>query len=146
MDVAAADAIQHLIPELCREHYQRASSRFERLGLTRGQPGVLRELWQHDGLTQAELGQALHVQPATITRMIQRMERAGWVERRPDPDDQRAWRVYQTDAARTVQPRVESLIQALNAEALQGFTPDEVRALTGFLTRMRDNLRTLNEP
>ena len=138
--------IQHLIPELCRVHYERARSRFEGLGLARGQPGVLRQLWLRDGLTQAELGEALHVQPATITRMIQRMERAGWVERRPDPDDQRAWRVYQTDAARTVQPRVESLIQALNAEALQGFTPDEVRALTGFLTRMRDNLRTLNEP
>jgi DNA-binding MarR family transcriptional regulator len=145
MTSPSALEIAHLLPELCREHYFRAQSLFTELGLCRGQPGILEELWRKDGCTQRELGAALHVQPATITKMLQRMESAGFVERRPDPDDARAQRVYLTEAGRGVQPQVERVWETLAAEALQDFAPEEQLLLRRFLVQMRDNLRRRNE-
>ena len=136
--------VAHLLPELCREHYLRAQSLFNGLGLCRGQPGLLNELWSRDGCTQTELGAAMHVQPATITKMLQRMESSGLLERRPDPDDLRVMRVYLTDAGRAVQPQVEHIWETLATEALQDFTLEEQLLLRRFLIQMRDNLRHWN--
>jgi MarR family transcriptional regulator, organic hydroperoxide resistance regulator len=134
-----------LIAELCRAHYARASELFLRLGLHRGQPGVLRLLWETDGRTPSELAEALHVQPATVTNMLNRMTEAGFVTRRPDPDDRRASRVYLADAGRAVQDEVLAAMRKLDAEALAGFSDDERAALREFLLRLRDNLRAARD-
>lgn len=136
--------IEHLIPQLCREHYERAQSLFHALGLWRGQPPILKRLWQGDGCTQRELGEALQVQPATITKMIRRMEQSGFVERRPDVTDQRVVRVYLTEAGRAVQPQVEGVSRKLAAEMLQGLSLEEQLLLRRLLMQMRDNLRRVN--
>lgn len=130
-----------LIAELCRAHHARAGDLFRRLGLHRGQPGILRLLWEVDGRTHSELAAALHVQPATVTNMLNRMVEAGFVTRRPDPDDQRVSRVYLADAGMAVRDEVLSAMRRLDAEALAGFSDDERAALRSFLQRLRDNLR-----
>jgi DNA-binding MarR family transcriptional regulator len=101
---------------------------------------MLRALWKQEGLTHGELATSLHVQPATVTKMVKRMEKAGFVERRPDPDDQRVSRVYLTDAGRAVQTEVEQVWRTLENETFDGFTLEERVLLRRFLRQMRENL------
>jgi DNA-binding MarR family transcriptional regulator len=105
---------------------------------------VLRLLWSQEGMTHTELARELRVQPATITKMIQRMEKAGFVLRRHDPDDQRVSRVYLTPAGRAVQDDVKQVWRRLEEEAFAGFTEEETVLLRRFFLRIRDNLTSVS--
>ena len=69
------------LANICRLHHARIHILLESVGLYRGQPPLLFALWHQDGQTHSELAERLHVTPATITRMIQRMEKTGFLER-----------------------------------------------------------------
>ena len=145
MDDPVTGDFDHLIVEVCREHYLRAHTLFGALGLYRGQPSILAALSEQDGRTHSELAAALRIQPATVTKMVRRMEQAGFVTRRPDPKDQRVSRVYLTEAARAIHAEVGRVRQALAEETLQGFRPEEIALLRRFLIQMRDNLARAND-
>ncbi len=134
------ESIDFLIARVCRLHHARAHALLETLGLYHGQPRMLRALWGEEGLTHSELAAQLHVQPATVTKMVQRMGKAGFVERRDDPHDQRVSRVYLTDAGRGVQAQVEEVWRTLERETLEGFGPEERVLLRRFLLQVRENL------
>jgi DNA-binding MarR family transcriptional regulator len=137
----------HLLAQVCRLHHARAHTLFEAIGVYRGQPPVLVALREQDGLTHSELAARLHVTPATMTRMVQRMERAGHLARRPDPDDQRVSRVYLTPAGRAAQSRLARVFQTMQDESFAGFNAQEIADLSGYLARVRDNLiRAAGEP
>jgi DNA-binding MarR family transcriptional regulator len=110
------------------------------IGLHRGQPFMLRILWAEEGLTQTELARRLHRTPATITNMLQRLQKAGFVERRPDPHDQRVSRVSLTEAGREIQAQVEQVWQENEERTLEGFSGPETTALRDYLERIRENL------
>ncbi len=129
-----------LLAQVCKLHFSRARTLLEELGLFRGQPPLLFALWEKEGLTHSELAGHLHVQPATITKMIQRMERAGFVERRPDAEDQRVSRVYLTDAGRNIRDAVEGALRQLEEQTFAGFSQEERTLLSQFLLRIRNNL------
>ena len=129
-----------LLVQVSKLHRSRAHHLLESLGLYRGQPHVLRALWEQEGMTHGELAAQIRVQPATITKMIQRMEKAGFVARRPDPKDQRVSRVYLTEAGRTVQGKVEQVWQTLEDETFAGFTFEERVLLRRFFLQIRENL------
>lgn len=143
------DAVPHdldrLIVEVCREHYLRAHTLFNTLGLYRGQPPILAALLERDGRTHSDLAAVLRIQPATVTKMVRRMEQAGFVTRQPDPDDQRISRVYLTAAARSIQADMVQISQTLAEETLQGFRPEEIILLRRFLIQMRENLVRAND-
>jgi len=136
----APEPISHLLVEICRLHYSRCHTMLEAIGLHRGQPPVLRALWDREGLTHSELAEKLHVQPPTITHMIRRMESAGFVEARPDPQDQRVSRVYLMEAGRAVQEDVQRVFRELEERTLMGFSREECVLLHRFFLRIRDNL------
>ena len=129
-----------LLVQVSKLHRSRAHHLLESLGLYRGQTHVLRALWEQEGMTHGELAAQIRVQPATITKMIQRMEKAGFVARRPDPKDQRVSRVYLTEAGRTVQGKVEQVWQTLEDETFAGFTFEERVLLRRFFLQIRENL------
>ncbi len=83
---------------------ERIGRRLERLfarhGLTPAQFDVLATLQQGDGITQQELSERLLVTKGNVCGLIDRAEAAGWVERRPDPEDRRANRLYLTKSGR----------------------------------------------
>ncbi len=112
----------------------------DEIGLYRGQQFVLCTLWTQEGITHSELADVLHVHPATVTNALKRMERAGFVERRPDPADQRVSRVYLTDAGREIQGAVERLWNDLEEETMAGFDNAEREMLERLLERVCDNL------
>jgi DNA-binding MarR family transcriptional regulator len=135
-----SESIDFLLAQVCRLHHSRARALLEELGLFRGQPPLLFALWEKEGLTHSELAGHLHVQPATITKMIQRMERAGFVERSQDAEDQRVSRVYLTDAGRNTRDAVERVLRELEEQTFAGFSSEERALLDQFLLRIRHNL------
>jgi DNA-binding MarR family transcriptional regulator len=135
-----SESIDFLLAQVCRLHFSRARTLLEEFGLFRGQPPLLFALWEEEGRTHSELAEYLHVQPATITKMIKRMERTGFVERRQDTEDQRVSRVYLTDAGRNIREAVEGVLRELEKQTFAGFSSDEHALLNQFLLRVRDNL------
>jgi DNA-binding MarR family transcriptional regulator len=92
-------------------------------GLHPGQDALLMALWREGGLRQSDLALRLGVEPPTITRMVQRLERGGLIDRRPDPDDARAMRLHATPRARLLEGvvrRVWAELDALIVEAVGG--------------------------
>ena len=133
--------IDFLVAQVGRLHHKRAHALLEELGLYHGQPRLLLALWHEEGPTQSELADRLHVAPATITKMLQRMAEAGFVERQRDSVDQRLVRVYLTDAGRAVQERVQQVWAQMEREVLEGFDEEERRQLRAYLLRILENLR-----
>jgi len=129
-----------LIGQVCHLHHHRMRLALEGLGLHRGQPRLLHLLWEREGWAHSELAEAMHVEPATVTKMLQRMERHGFVERRADPQDERISRVYLGEAGRKVREKLEKALQELEQELLSGFTEEEGEQLRRFLVRIRDRM------
>ena len=106
------------------------------LGLYPGQTFVLYALWSYDGLTQSELAERLNRSPSTITKKIQRMEKAGFVIRRSDDSDERISRVFLTDAGREVRSAVEEAWNRLDCQIFTGFAAPELALFHEFLLRV----------
>ena len=133
-------SLDHLLAQVSRLHHERARTQFSAWGLHRGQPPLIMALWEEDDRTHTELAEYLHVTPATVTKMVQRMESAGFVQRRPDTDDQRISRVTLTPAGRQAGEQLSTLFDTLDAETFAGFTSEEREFLQQLLRRVRDNL------
>lgn len=112
-----------------------------RFGMTRAKWAVLARLDRFEGLKQAELAEMLDLQPISLTRLLDGLADGGLIERRPDPDDRRAKRLFLTPAARPLLAQLTELGEELMATALAGLDPPEVRALLGNLTAIKENLR-----
>ncbi|KPL16751.1 MAG: hypothetical protein AMJ93_15445 [Anaerolineae bacterium SM23_84] len=136
-----ATSLHSLFVQMCRLKHARIHTLLEGLGLYRGQPSVLQALWEQEGLMHTDLARRLQVQPATITKMLQRMEKAGFVERRPDPNDQRVSRVYLAAAGHAVRADVQHVWRQLEKEAFAGFAPEEQILVRRFFLRICDNLK-----
>lgn len=135
-----SESIVHLFSKVCELKHRRMHERLDALGLYRGQPPMLRALWGKDGMTHSELAEQLDRCPATITKMVQRMEKAGFVERRSDPSDERLSRVYLTPAGRTIKSAVEDVWSVLEEQLVAGFAEPEVALLRSLLTRVCRNI------
>ncbi len=135
-----AESLDFLLGQVCKLHRVRMFTLFEELGLYHGQPPMLFVLWEQDGQTHTELAGRLHIQASTVTKMVQRMEKAGFVERRPDPNDQRVSRVYLTATGHAVREDVNRIWRQLEDETFTGFTPEEQVLLRRFFLQMRENL------
>ncbi len=134
------ETLDFILHQVCHLHHHRVRQVFESLGLYRGQPPILRMLWDEEGLTHNELASRLNVTPATMSRTLQRMEKAGFLVRKPDPADQRVSRVYLTEHGRAVQEQVQQSIQRIEEETFAGFSAEELPVLRSFLERIRENL------
>lgn len=136
------DTLDFLVGQISHLHHTRVHQLFEALGLYRGQPVVLFALWEREGLTQSELAAQMNNTPATITKMLQRMEKTGFITRKTDPKDQRITRVYLTEAGKAVQSHVEEIWAAMERETFSSFSDAERQDLHRYLTQIRQNLQS----
>ncbi len=123
-----------------RAHRVAAAELLGEVGLHPGQEALLMELWQGDGQTQAELAESLAVEPPTITKMLQRMEAAGLVQRKPHPDDRRAQRVFLTARGKRLQQKVDRLWNQLATRAVSGLSDRQQATLRSMLHTVTENL------
>ena len=118
-----------------------ADQRARDFGMTRAQWAVLARVERSEGLKQCELADTLDLQPITLTRLIDRLCDGGLIERRSDPDDRRAKRLYLTPAARPVLDGLTRLGQDIMATVLAGIEPAAVEQLLALLLTLKTNLR-----
>jgi MarR family transcriptional regulator for hemolysin len=110
-------------------------------GMTRAQWAVLVRLDRCEGLKQAELAEQLDLQPITLTRLLDKLAKSGLIERRADPTDRRANRLYLTPAARPLLDALDRLGADMMAVVLDGLGGDALARLRADLAIMKTNLR-----
>ena len=110
-------------------------------GITRAQWVVLARLERFEGLKQSELADMLDLRPITVTRLLDRLCANGLIERRPDPNDRRAKRLYLTAAAKPLLERLADLGDELMGTALNGVDRDSVELMIARLAVVKENLR-----
>jgi len=123
------DASEHIcfnIGRVMRKVYEHYESRLSPFGLTTPQYMVFSALWMGDGITIGELGQRVSLDGSTITGILDRMEKNGYVERRPNAEDRRSALVYLTEKARSVGPQIIKFADELDADMRRNFSPDEM--------------------
>ncbi len=118
-----------------------ADQRARDLGMTRAQWAVLARIESSEGLKQIELAETLDLQPITLTRLIDRLCDSGLIERRSDPDDRRAKRLYLTPAARPVLDGLARLGRDMMTRVLVGLESAAVEQLLAQLLTLKANLR-----
>lgn len=134
------EALGHLLAQACKLLRDRMHARMEEIGLHRGQGFILFRLGEHDGIAQTELAHQVMVRPATLTPALQRMERAGLVERPPDATDHRVSRVHLTDKGWAVRRQAKAIWNELEQELRAAFDDEEQARLRDALLRIRDLL------
>lgn len=120
-----------------RRFYQRRANDF---GVTRSQWRVLLWLGKEPGLKQVELAERMDIEPITLSRIVDRMEENGLVERQRDPGDRRAWRLALTDKAAPLLERLRDLAGDMATIAFDGLDEDALRVMQDILARVRTNV------
>ena len=140
-----SDPIGFLISDVSRLMRRHFDERARTIGVTRTQWRTLTTLSRHEGINQGGLADLLEVEPITLCRMIDRLEEAGLVERRRDPEDRRAWRIFLTAKALPLLKQIRSLADGLYVEALDGIPADSTTAMVEALNAIRSNLSSPSE-
>ena len=109
------------------------------MGVTRAQWKVMFRLERQPNLRQIELADLLDVEPITLSRIIDRLEEAGLVERVADPADRCAWRLHVTEKARPLVAKLRAVADDMIAEAFAGTDPKEIEITRRVLARVREN-------
>ncbi|WP_029057957.1 MarR family winged helix-turn-helix transcriptional regulator [Stappia stellulata] len=127
------------IARLMRRRFERALSAAD-IGVTAAEARVLAYVEHYPARRQAVLAERLGVEPMTLSALVDRLEAAGLLCRRPDPGDRRAKLIEVAPEAAPVLERIHGVAIRLRAEAVAGFSPTDVDAVYNLLGRMHENL------
>jgi MarR family transcriptional regulator, transcriptional regulator for hemolysin len=129
----------HDVARLLRRRYEQRL-RSTGIGLTRAQCAVLINLVEREGLNQACLAQVLDIEPITLVRLLDRLQEAGLIARKPDPKDRRAYILELTGNAEPVLEQIYALAEQVYEEAQAGLSKAEVDHLISQLQVIKSNL------
>lgn len=130
------------VTRLLRKHFDRRATRFE---LTRSQWRALKAISRNEGLSQTELAELLELEAIPVGRVIDRLEQAAFVERRPDPGDRRRWCLYLADKAQGVVQDMEQIADGLRQEAVAGVSKTDYAVFEKVLKHIKRNLVELDQ-
>ncbi len=119
---------------------KRLLNALKKASLTAGQPKVLDYLKDHDGAGQKEIAAACHIEPATLTSVLNRMEEKGMIERRMRNGNRRSLYVFLTEKGKELSDVVEREFDRAEEQALAGFSPEEREECRRMLRRICENL------
>tara|TARA_Y100001978_G_C23383667_1_gene286704 strand:- start:16 stop:471 length:456 start_codon:yes stop_codon:yes gene_type:complete len=127
----------HDVARLLRTAFDR---RMKEVGLTRSQWWVLNNLFQHNGVNQAELAQFLEVERPTLGRLIDRLENKGWVKRVADANDRRAKRIFLTEEVAPTIRTMRKIARETRSDALTEIPKRDREELVNILIKIKKNL------
>jgi DNA-binding MarR family transcriptional regulator len=108
------------------------------LGVTGAQWKVLFKLSRKPGLRQVELADMLDIEPITLTRILDRLQEAGLIERSSDPADRRAWRLHVTAKAKPLVAKLQAIADEMTADAFAGIDPNDIETTRQVLALVRE--------
>ena len=126
-----ARQMRTVVDQIAREH-----------GRTRAQWIILLRLEREPGLSQNELAAIAEVAPITIARLVDRLEECGLVERRPDPQDRRIWRLWLRPAAKPLLRNVKQYRAEVQRLMTRGVDRAVLKTMVAGLCKMKENLST----
>ncbi|MBN9549497.1 MAG: MarR family transcriptional regulator [Alphaproteobacteria bacterium] len=129
--------VLHDVARLLRKRFEQRSRAF---GLTRAQWQVLACLSVQEGIHQNKLADLIEIMPITLARLLDKMEARGFIERRPDPADRRAWLIYLTPKAHPLIEVMRGNGRKTREEALAGLSADAQQQLLQALCLIKSNL------
>ena len=111
-------------------------------GLSAAQWRLMVRLVKEEGVAQARLAELLEIEPISVSRLLDRMEEGGWIERRQDLNDRRVRMIFPTDKSRDAFASIKSVAGEVYETALAGLDQDErrilVKALNAIVTNLSD--------
>ncbi len=133
-------SIGFLINDVARLLRRNFDRRVRPLDLSQAQWQALAYLSRQEGVNQITLAESLEIQPITLARLIDRLQEAGWVERRPDPADRRAFKLYLTPMAQPLLSQMWSIAMETREDALSGLSVAARSDLIATLRTVKSNL------
>lgn len=134
------EGLGFLLSNVSRLMRQAFQQRLYGSSLTLAQARALIYVSRHEGVRQVELAEFLEVRPITLARLLDQLAEAGFVERRPDPSDRRAYQIYLTPDASPQLAAIKKVAAAIRADALRGLGKQEAATLLSALAKMQNNL------
>ena len=135
-----SETIGFLLNDTARLFRRSFNARTKGSGITALQWRLITYLKRHEGIRQGPLAELIEVEPITLSRMVDRLVEAELVERRADPTDRRAWRLYLTPRTNTIVGSMRDIADALTEEATEGLSAAERAQLVELVERVRANL------
>ena len=111
--------------------------------ITAEQWGIIRHLWEEEGLSQREIGEKASKDKPNITRMHDALEKKRFIFRQPDPRDRRKYCIYLTKEGRQLHERLFPLAQHLREKAIQNLAQQEINLLKATLNKIYRNIGIL---
>lgn len=140
MASAMKESIAFLLNDTARLYRRAFNARVREDGFTALQWRLMLYLRRAPAIRQGPLAELIEVEPITLSRMIDRLQESGFVERRADPHDRRAWQLYLTDKAMELLEYMRPISEELDAMALNGLTQAEQETLFRLAGRVHQNL------
>lgn len=135
------ESINLLLRMICQAQRHQMSEALADIGVYAGQEMFLWHLWQEEGLTQSQLVERMCVQPPTVSKMLDRLEKAGLVERRPAAENSHLSHVYLTELGTVRQRDVRSIWTTMEQRLNQGLSMEERIVLRRLLLQVYENLQ-----
>lgn len=132
--------IGFLLHDVARLMRKRFEQNARDLGLTRSQCQVLAHLARNEGIQQSGLADILEIEPITLTRLLDRLEEMGLVERRAHPTDRRIRQLHLTGKAPPLLGEIFAVGAVTRGEALDGVSEEDRDRLFAILSSMKGNL------
>jgi MarR family transcriptional regulator for hemolysin len=137
---ANSQILGFLLHEVARLLKKRFEQRAPGLGLTRSQWQVLTYLDQNEGINQSGLAELLDIEPITLSRIVDKLQSVGLIERHPDPTDRRVWTLHFAPAARSKLREARERGDLTRSEALVGVSDNDALHLLKTLQALKSNL------
>ncbi|WP_430111495.1 MarR family winged helix-turn-helix transcriptional regulator [Paenibacillus sp. B1-33] len=145
MDDTYLDSLEVLLTQVVRAYNNEMMKKVQDVGIHPGQLPMLFLLSDQDGRSQKELVAKAKIKPATVTVMLNRLEKAGLIERRSDEEDLRVSRVYLLPKGKEAVGYVQEAVKEVEQQCFQGFREEEKILLRRFLLHMHHNLSPYDE-
>ena len=139
MRALTADDLGFLLAKAAQHWNERLTERFAAAGYGDVRPSygsILIPLYEQDGLRMGELARRAHLSKQTMTSLVRRAERDGLVERRSDPRDARASRVFLTPRSRAFEPVAEDVLRELHEDVRTRLGPERADELRQALSEL----------
>jgi len=132
-----------LLKDVSRRFAKRLEERAHHLSLTLQECRTLMRLAENEGTSQKRLAEITQIDPMSLVRILDRMEKHGWVRRRPDPSDRRARSLFLTDRAQPILLQIDSLVTVTREEAFKDLSSKDRAVLLEMLERVHATLSGL---
>lgn len=129
-----------LIAKCHQKAFNKFKKKLEVYEITPPQFAALTFLWENDGINQIRLAELMGADRTTISGILDRLEKSGYIKRSLNPEDRRSFILFVTDKSRAVQKELELTANKFNQELTGILTENELKTLIKLLKKLRQDL------